>query len=56
MSKTTQEQKRTITIEKWLVVGFHSFSIVVETDSIDALCDYYQYSKDKLIESYEVEL
>jgi hypothetical protein len=54
------EEKKTITIEKWLCKDLsRDYSIVIETDNIDELLKFnYSESmcKDKLLETYEVEL
>ena len=50
--------KQTVTIEKWLIKSNFdfSFSQVVQTDSIDNLCYCCNYTKVKLLDTYEVEL
>ena len=50
--------KQTVTIEKWLCKSNFdfSFSQVVQTDSIDNLCYCCNYTKVKLLDTYEVEI
>ena len=49
-----KEQKKTITIEKWLI-NDGSGNRIIETDNIDDLFSY-SIKKVKLLETYEVEL
>ena len=50
--------KQVIVIEKWLCKSNfdHSFSQVIQTDSIDNLCYCCDYTKVKLLDTYEVEI
>lgn len=50
--------KQVVVIEKWLIKSNFdfSFSQVVQTDSIDNLCYCCDYTKIKLLDTYEVEL
>ena len=51
-----KEQKKTITIEKWLVTTDFSYNFTVETDDIERLCTREELIKVKRLDYYEVEL
>ena len=50
--------KKVVVIEKWLCKSNfeYSFSQVIQTDSIDNLCYHWDYTKVKLLDTYEVEI
>lgn len=51
-----KEQKKTFTIEKWLVTTDFSYNFTVETDDIERLCTREELIKIKLLDSYEVQI